>query len=106
MDVHQYRRPAERWQRCISVLFMLWHVSMVNREIWVHPLNLQCENKGEFNSLYLDLHNFCKEFFSMYRMTPAKLDALLRLLEPRLKGTHTTMRKPISAEQKLVITMR
>ena len=106
MDVHQYRRLAERQQRCILLVFMLWHVSMVNREIWVHPLNLQHENKGEFYSLYPDLHNFCKEFFSMYRMTPAKFDALLKLLEPRLKGTNTNMRKPISAEQKLVITMR
>ena len=79
---------------------------MVNREIWVHPLNLQHEDKGEFYSLYPDSRNFCKEFFSMYRMTPAKFDALLKLLEPRLKGTRTNMRKPISAEQKLVITMR
>ena len=79
---------------------------MVNREIWVHPLNLQREDKGEFYSLYPDLHNFHKEFFSMYLMTPAKFDALLRLLEPRLKRTCTNMRKPNSAEQKLVITMR
>lgn len=106
MDVHQYRRLAERWRRRILLVFMLWHVSMVNREIWVHPLNLQRENKGEFYSLYPDLRNFRKEFFSMYRMTPAKFDALLKLLEPRLKGTRTNMRKPISAEQKLVITMR
>ena len=106
MDVHQYRRLAERRRRCILLVFMLWRVSMVNREIWVHPLNLQRENKGEFYSLYPDLRNFCKEFFSMYQMTPAKFDALLKLLEPRLKGTRTNMRKPISAEQKLVITMR
>ena len=106
MDVHQYRRLAERQRRHILVLFMLWRVSMVNREIWVHPLNLQCENKGEFYSLYPDLCNFHKEFFSMYQMTPAKFDALLKLLEPRLKGTRTNTRKPISADQKLVITMR
>ena len=106
MDLHQYRSHAERWRRCILLVFMLWRVSMVNREIWVHPLNLQRENKGEFYSLYPDLRNFNKEFFSMYLMTPAKFDALLKLLEPRLKGTHTNMRKPISAEQKLVITMR
>ena len=91
----------------VFYLYLCYGVfSMVNREIWVHPLNLQRENKGEFYSLYPDLCNFCKEFFSMYRMTPAKFDALLKLLEPRLKGTHTNMRKPISAEQKLVITMR
>ena len=79
---------------------------MVNREIWVHPLNLQREIKGEFYSLYPDLRNFRKKFFSMYQMTPAKFNALLKLLKPRLKGTHMNMRKPISAEQKLVITMR
>ena len=82
MDVHQYRRLAERRRRRILLVFMLWRVSMVNREIWVHPLKLQREDKGEFYSLYPDLHNFCKEFFSMYRMTPAKFDALLKLLEP------------------------
>ena len=106
MDVHQYRRLAERRQRHILPVFMLWHVYMVKREIWVHPLNLQHENKGEFYSLYPDLRNFCKEFFSMYPMTPTKFDALLKLLKPRLKGTHMNMRKPISTEQKLVITMR
>ena len=106
MDLHQYRRLAERQRRHILLVFMLWRVSMVNREIWVHPLNLQRENKGEFYSLYPDLHNFREEFFSMYRMTPAKFDALLKLLKPRLKGTRTNMRKPISAEKKLVITMR
>ena len=42
---------------------MLWRASMVNREIWVHPLNLDCEKKGEFYTLYPDLRNFKKEFF-------------------------------------------
>ena len=62
MDVHQYRRLAERRRRRILLVFMLWRVSMVNREIWVHPLNLQHEDKGEFYSLYPDLCNFRKEF--------------------------------------------
>ena len=34
----------------------------VIREIWDHPLNLECEKKGEFCSLYPDFHNFQKEF--------------------------------------------
>ena len=55
---------------------------MVNREIWVHPLNLDREKKGEFYTLYPDLHNFQKEFFAMYRMNPSKFDELLRILEP------------------------
>ena len=79
---------------------------MVNREIWVHPLNLDREKKGEFYTLYPDLYNFQKEFFTMYRMNPAKFDELLRILEPRLWRSNTNMRKAISSEQKLVITLR
>ena len=79
---------------------------MVNREIWVHPLNLDREEKGEFYTLYPDLRNFQKEFFAMYRMNPAKFDELLKILEPRLRRTNTNMRKAISPEQKLVITLR
>ena len=79
---------------------------MVNREIWVHPLNLDREKKGEFYTLYPDLRNFQKEFFTMYCMNPAKLDELLRILEPRLWRSNTNVRKAISSEQKLVITLR
>ena len=85
---------------------MLWRAGMVNREIWVHPLNFDREEKGEFYTLYPDLHNFQKEFFAMYHMNPAKFDELLKILKPRLRRTNTNMRKAISPEQKLVITLR
>ena len=78
MNRRQYRLLAERRKRRIFVLFMLWHASMVNREIWVHPLNLDREEKGEFYTLYPDLRNFQKEFFAMYRMNLAKFDELLK----------------------------
>ena len=106
MNHRQYRRLADRRKWHIFILFMLWRASMVNREIWVHPLNLDCEKKGKFYTLYPDLRNFNKEFFAMYRMNPAKFDELLKLLEPRLRRTNTNMRKAISPEQKLVITLR
>ena len=106
MDVRQYRRLVEQRRRRVFIVLMFWHTLMVNRDIWVHPLNLKRQEKGEFYTLYPDLHNFWKEFFSMYRMYPAKFDSLLRLLEPTLKGTLTNMRKLISAEQKLVLTLR
>ena len=106
MDVCQYRRLAEQRRCHVFIVLMFWRTLMVNRDIWVHPLNLKRQEKGEFYTLYLDLHNFRKEFFSMYRMYPAKFDSLLRLLEPILKGTVTNMRKLISAEQKLVLTLR
>ena len=106
MNRRQYRILAERCKRRIFLLFMLWCTSMVNREIWVHPLNLDREKKGEFYTLYPNLRNFQKEFFAMYRMNPAKFDELLRILELRLRRSNTNMRKAISPEQKLVITLR
>ena len=106
MNRRQYRILAERCKRRIFLLFMLWFTSMVNREIWVHPLNLDQEKKGEFYTLYPDLRNSQKEFFAMYCMNPAKFDELLRILEPRLRRSNTNMRKAISSEQKLVITLR
>ena len=106
MNCRQYRRLTDWCKWHIFILFMLRRASMVNREIWVHPLNLDHEKKGEFYTLYPDLHNFNKEFFAMYRMNPAKFDELLKLLEPRLRRTNTNMHKAISPEQKLVITLR
>ena len=106
MNRRQYQWLADRRKRRILFVFMLWRASMVNREIWVHPLNLDREKKGEFYTLYPDLRNFKKEFLGMYRMYPNKFDELLKLIEPRIKGTYTNMRKPISPEQKLVVTLR
>ena len=106
MNRRQYQWLADRRKRRILFVFMLWRASMVNREIWVHPLNLDREKKGEFYNLYPDLRNFKKEFLGMYRMYPNKFDELLKLIEPRIKGTYTNMRKPISPEQKLVVTLR
>ena len=42
----------------------------------------------------------------MYHMTEAKFDTLLEKVEPVLRRQWTNMREPISAEQKLVITLR
>ena len=88
-------------------MFMLWRLYSVNtRMFWVHPIYGLRKEKGEFYTLYPDLRHFQPKFFAMYRMNPRKFDHLLTLLTPHLEKKWTKMRNPISAEQKLVITLR
>ena len=85
---------------------LMFLVQEVNREYWVHPINLLREEKGEFYQLYPDLRHFRKRYQGMYRMDVEKFEELLAKVSPRLTKRWTYMRKPISAEQKLVITLR
>ena len=77
----------------------------VPREIWVHPINNERPEKGEFYQLYLDLRHFPMCFFHMYHMNIKEFDELLRKLEPYLKKKHSNFRSSISAEYQLVLTM-
>ena len=41
------------------------------RDIWVHPLNEECTQKGEFYTHYTDHRLFDDRFFELYHMTIA-----------------------------------
>ena len=90
----------------LFVLFTLWQMYQVDREIWVHPMNVECSRKGEYYTLYKDQRNFKDRFFENYRMTVQQFDYLLRLVTPLIKKQDTNYRVPISREQKLVLTLR
>ena len=96
----------ERRCRQFILLFMMWKMQHVPREYWVHPINELRYEKGEFYTLYPDLRHFPAKFFNMYRMSVAKFDALLERIEPIIRKKSTPMREPVSAKQKLVITLR
>ena len=38
----------------LFVLFTLWQIYQVDREIWVHPMNVEPSKKGEYYTLYKD----------------------------------------------------
>ena len=46
----------------------------VNRQYWVHPINLLREQKGEFYNLHPDLRHFHKKFIGMYRVDVEKFE--------------------------------
>ena len=74
--------------------------------MWVHPINEMRPEKGEFYILCPDLWHFGPKFFNMYRMSVPKFDALLQKVAPKLEKKCTIMRKPLSPEHKLIITLR
>ena len=90
----------------IPILCICDCVQQVRRMMWVLPINEMCTEKGEFNILYPDLCHFPLKFFNMYRMSVPKFDALLKKVAPKLQKKWTIMWEPLSAEQKLIITLR
>ena len=88
------------------MLFWLLQFQYVARSMWVHPLNNLRFEKGEFYTHYLDLRHFLAKFFSMHRMNVAKFDNLLLRVASHIAPKRTNCRHCISAEQKLVITLR
>ena len=81
-------------------------LQMVNREIWIHPLNEDRARKGEFFNLYCDQRYFEDKFFENYRMSVAQFDEILRKITPLIKKKDTNFRKAITPEEKLSITLR
>ena len=90
----------------LFVLFTLWQMYQVDREIWVHPMNVERSRKGEYFTLYKDQRNYEDRFFENYRMSVQQFDYLLRLVTPLIKRQDTNYRVAVSAEQKLVLTLR
>ena len=81
-------------------------LQMVNREIWIHPLNEDRARKGEFFNLCCDQRYFEEKFFENYRMSVAQFDELLCKVTPLIKKKDTNFRKAITPEEKLSITLR
>ena len=88
------------------VLFTLWQMYQVDREIWVHPMNVEGSRKGEYFTLYNDQRNFEDRFFENYRMTVQQFDYLLCLVSPLIRRQDTNYCVSISPEQKLALMLR
>ncbi|KAM9330606.1 uncharacterized protein PAF06_015843 [Gastrophryne carolinensis] len=76
------------------------------RRYWVHPLISQRLSIGHFSLLFRDLRKDPDKFFSYTRMSVETFDALLDVLRPRLMRMTTNMRKSITPEERLIVTLR
>ena len=88
------------------LIFLFIQTNLIARSLWVHPLNEDRLFKGEFYTLYSDLHLYPSKFFAFYRMSVRKFDYLFELLSPHLRKKNTNYWCSISPEQRLCLTLR
>jgi hypothetical protein len=76
------------------------------RRWWVHPINAKRPWYGEYHHLMPDLRRHEQRFYRYFRMKYAEFDLLMVMLAEHLQKTTTNWRRPIGAEERLVITLR
>ncbi|XP_073445374.1 uncharacterized protein [Dendrobates tinctorius] len=74
--------------------------------MWVHPHLRQRLTKDHFHRLYAALRTNPDKFFLYCRMTVSTFDVLLDTVRPGITFQDTQMRKCISAEERLLLTLR
>ena len=102
---HTKKQQARRITN-VCIIFLLWQQQQVFRDMWVHPLNEECTEKGDFYTHYSDHRQFDDCFFKLYRMSVAQFDELLYKVGPAIIQKETNFRRPLSPEERLAITIR
>lgn len=74
--------------------------------MWVHDINLEREDKGEFSTLFHNLREDERRFYKYFRMTISSFDELLTIIKAYITKENTNYRFPISPEERLAITLR
>ena len=98
-------RTKRQRRRFIYLLMALELQKNISKLYWVHPLNDDRAERGEFYILYKDLHEYPDRFFDMYRMKPQQFDYLLNLVRTELTRRGCNYRQPLTAEERLVVTL-
>ena len=76
------------------------------RRIWVRPYYTDRNNSGAFQTVFSALTNTDPSIFHNYmRMSPSMFEELLLMVGPSIQKIHF-LREPISAKQRLAITIR
>ncbi|XP_077334540.1 uncharacterized protein LOC143975855 [Lithobates pipiens] len=76
------------------------------RRYWVHPLTSQRLSIGYFALMFGELRTHGDKFHNYTRMSVACFDELLVLVRGHLTRTTTNMRRSISPEERLLLTLR
>ncbi|XP_044142903.1 putative nuclease HARBI1 [Bufo gargarizans] len=76
------------------------------RRLWVHPIVSQRYRKGHFHTFYADLRQHPEKFFAFCRMSVSTFDCLLSSLRTALTFMDTNMRRSITPEERLIVTLR
>ena len=93
-------------QQRVLLVYLLLSAKWLERELWVHPFCQEATTKGEFFLMYPNLRKYPAKFFCSYRMSICQFDNLLHLLRPVISKQINNYCESISAEERLVITLR
>ena len=73
---------------------------------WIRQIFRERKQKGEYHTLVKETMLFDQEYFSrMFRMTPSKFEALLKLVGPKIT-LDNTRREVINPSERLCVTLR
>ncbi|CAH2009900.1 unnamed protein product [Acanthoscelides obtectus] len=87
--------------------YMKWKLFLEkSRRYGIHPINKRRKRFGEFHHLYVELREYPEKFFEYLRMSISTYAFLLSKVNRRLTKITTNYRSPISAEERLVVTLR
>ncbi|XP_033945025.2 uncharacterized protein [Pseudochaenichthys georgianus] len=73
---------------------------------WVHPLNQQRRQQGDFHHLVAELRLDSQRHHQYFRMSAEQMDELLSLLGPELTRQSTHFRAAIEPKQRLAVALR
>lgn len=104
MDYNYYMRSLQ----VISIADSFGYLNSPRkeREFWVHPFNKSREDNERFKKFYLDIRQYPQKFFEYYRMSIQSFDELLENVRPYITKQITQFRNPVSAEERLTLTIR
>lgn len=90
-----------------DIVVLLWNFLQLldngkQREHWVHPINQKRDIRGFID----ELRAYPEKFFNYCRMSISTFDYVLQAIEGKIQKQNTNYRKCISAEERLLITLR
>ncbi|XP_069821244.1 uncharacterized protein [Dendropsophus ebraccatus] len=105
--------PSRRFVAALLAIVLLLRRRRLREEAriqrvrnWVNPLNSQRLASGQFHARLTQLRQ-CPESFRHYlRMSVSSYEQLLALVRDDLRRTDTAMRRAITPEERLVVTLR
>ena len=94
-------------KRILLQILLLRCKANAKRKYWVRKIYAERQTKGEYHLLVHDLRLYDQVyFFRCFRMSPQIFERLLTWVGPYITKTTTKMRYPVSAGERLCVTLR
>ena len=90
----------------LMLLFWINKRRQRTKRVWTHRIFERRHEFGEYHHLLGEILSDAEKCISYIRMLPETFESLLQLVGPYIEKRRTNFRKPLSARERLVITLR